>query len=1470
MKAKDVTESTTLTEFIGKRGPRYDRVYLDDKSMEHWNGTSPLSPAYNDLYAQLVPGQGAAETIEGELLRAISKIIYRHYNDGDIFSPSSFGLIVQAVGRTFNSYDEMADKVVQYVLDKNGQYTINGGIDWLETADYGPEDETDDEDEDDTNWEDEEEMYETDAPVARAKKPLTAKQKMSQVSKEGMIGADSIRGKGPNTYIFRKGFYYRHGGDAKTFANRVSEELTGLGIAHKLVDCGEKWAAFKGGASLASQSHWWAVFTVSDEGIAEAKLTDPDLIRARNKANTDYPNYDKDTAMLKHLQKGVKDGEENEKKNKKEHEKFEKELKDNKKEHEKINKDLKDYKKDHGKVHTDLDKEVDKKADKVSESEGIAPVVSKSDVKSTLKSLGYATIKASGSNGTAKSLGASGIKLYSRSPMDVTSAGTDRAKEKVNEIRSALGKLSGNYTPSSHGISAFDTYIFNAGTKKEFTLVGTASNFPTYLRSANLDPDYQSYYYVVSAKEKSSLSEAAGAESDIANAVVAEVIKLIGEGHTEVSPDVITTKVSAALGKPFMLKDLVAANNSSPALQHYIDSINPSKIKFSTDILTVKNEDPLKEKEKAQSGVANMASRAAGRSRLGENFAPTLQNVASATAQEKEQAQTQFITLANTAKVAKEKALQAKEKFEQLSQKLKTLKDRISSPTGARVQQQQQKTVDFTNNRYGLNEGAPPAERKANRELWDKVNSKGKMPSIDHERYTPMQGLEGPIRLRSGKVVYYDTQAGKYYDRDTDMYLSDEDYMAHDAGSGKMNETKGLQKRVKIVTGTDAGKTGWIRQVKHGLHKGAPKAFYVDLDDGGQADNLPSSALRLVKEPMDEARVKKSVIEQVYDILENGYGPVKFSDGSMRCDTYTASAVTKVFEALSKEETKVKAIAMMETKAGFMKFADFAFKQVSGKVTEETVTEVQAGPIKNHAWLGRQATGPDGKVGTVSRVSREHTFSRMVPFKTEVTLKHEDGTYSSHRLSSVKVAKNVQESTEEHAAYSWRTTKKEDGSYDWSVVKVAYQKPTEVLKSGNEPTRARAGAKAKKAVMVYRRGNVTENLDDAAKEADYNTGHKKGTADKQAGKENNSAECISDRERKGYADGYKSLNENASTHYNSGYDAKKNGKGRQDNPYTEGSEAARQWAQGWTHASDSKPKSKFTNTVNEDEFYPAKDDGGRAESSAKAWTEDEMWALQNNLVDLDGLQDYYIAGLEFYPQDNKYAVKMKAYDPQEKRKYVELNFNIDTGGGTPYPTDVQYDRLYGGSVFLGGFSEQEEFIPGNNVSEGWESGPDEREPDVDRSDWDYDQAMQDKLDAKMMAEPKKASYKLNGRGPNMEPNWDFGLDEFETIEAAKAERDRLMADPSTPNPTMIGIQTINRTLKEWSGQATLPLRSKEDYLAKRKALTDIQQDPDTARDPMLKNEVVRRLMSLQKQWEEMQEKETAIAEDILRLAGLKK
>ena len=106
-------------------------------------------------------------------------------------------------------------------------------------------------------------------------------------------------------------------------------------------------------------------------------------------------------------------------------------------------------------------------------------------------------------------------------------------------------------------------------------------------------------------------------------AVLSAVQDLISQGHTDVDPSVITNMVVAATSQPFLLKDLIVLNNNSEAIQHYIDSINPSKVKFSSEILTVKNENPEKKKEKSLATVSNMAKRAIGRSRLGEDSSPT-------------------------------------------------------------------------------------------------------------------------------------------------------------------------------------------------------------------------------------------------------------------------------------------------------------------------------------------------------------------------------------------------------------------------------------------------------------------------------------------------------------------------------------------------------------------------------------------------------------------------------------------------------------------------------------------------------------------------------------------------------------------------------------------------------------------------------------------------------------------------------
>ena len=78
--------------------------------------------------------------------------------------------------------------------------------------------------------------------------------------------------------------------------------------------------------------------------------------------------------------------------------------------------------------------------------------------------------------------------------------------------------------------------------------------------------------------------------------------------------------------------------------------------------------------------------------------------------------------------------------------------------------------------------------------------------------------------------------------------LSMQDYDAIVTQQGEMTEAKSLAKRVRIVKGPHAGKTGHIREIKHGAFKGAPKSYFVDLDGGGQANNLPGTDLRLIKD----------------------------------------------------------------------------------------------------------------------------------------------------------------------------------------------------------------------------------------------------------------------------------------------------------------------------------------------------------------------------------------------------------------------------------------------------------------------------------------------------------------------------------------------------------------------------------------------------------------------------------------------
>jgi len=120
------------------------------------------------------------------------------------------------------------------------------------------------------------------------------------------------------------------------------------------------------------------------------------------------------------------------------------------------------------------------------------------------------------------------------------------------------------------------------------------------------------------------------------------------------------------------------------------------------------------------------------------------------------------------------------------------------------------------------------------------------MPPMD-PKYIERDGLEGPFSTYSGKVVYYDQQEGKYYDPDSDIYLTHDEYEAYNKNPnieypeykkpapavpaprerGRMDETHYDSKR-------------YPRRDHEGLSgpflAGSGKVYYIDVNTGEYYD----------------------------------------------------------------------------------------------------------------------------------------------------------------------------------------------------------------------------------------------------------------------------------------------------------------------------------------------------------------------------------------------------------------------------------------------------------------------------------------------------------------------------------------------------------------------------------------------------------------------------------------------------------
>ncbi len=162
----------------------YKKYLSEGKLLKEFVGGT-LEKRNNVLYDKLVPGSGNSDFIEGEMLRAINRIVYRFYNDGDFFykgygaetaGPAHSFLtnsreipleLQSTLTSTFNKaidapedgYERLLkfalDKILDYIEGKDGNYTesnedmFNYDSEFQDEEDYDDDDDYYDEEDDD-------------------------------------------------------------------------------------------------------------------------------------------------------------------------------------------------------------------------------------------------------------------------------------------------------------------------------------------------------------------------------------------------------------------------------------------------------------------------------------------------------------------------------------------------------------------------------------------------------------------------------------------------------------------------------------------------------------------------------------------------------------------------------------------------------------------------------------------------------------------------------------------------------------------------------------------------------------------------------------------------------------------------------------------------------------------------------------------------------------------------------------------------------------------------------------------------------------------------------------------------------------------------------------------------------------------------------------------------------------------------
>lgn len=160
-------------------------------------------------------------------------------------------------------------------------------------------------------------------------------------------------------------------------------------------------------------------------------------------------------------------------------------------------------------------------------------------------------------------------------------------------------------------------------------------------------------------------------------------------------------------------------------------------------------------------------------------------------------------------------------------------------------------------------------------------------PAIDSEEYPPINGLEGPFRYESGKVLYYSPKLGKYYDSKTDTYLEPDEVEYHrnprvkESASLEVLESKMTAaqkaKREEIVMSMkdkeDEFKKKYGSDWKNVMYATATKQALGEAAEDFKHSDLEGASL----EASDENQSKKTISE------DHGTGFYVMVDGKEIC-----------------------------------------------------------------------------------------------------------------------------------------------------------------------------------------------------------------------------------------------------------------------------------------------------------------------------------------------------------------------------------------------------------------------------------------------------------------------------------------------------------------------------------------------------------------------------------------------------------